>query len=297
MSLSVLMTSHNRREKTLESLRRLFAQEAVDSLDIQVFLVDADSSDGTHEAIKQQFPRTVLLGADNSIFWNRGMYLAFEAAKRDDYDFYLWLNDDTMLIEDALSRFLITEKKLRDEGHHPGILVGSTADPVTGELTYGGLNQVSRLNPLRLERSNVSVAPKRVDTMNGNCVLITREASKAVGNLDWRFIHGMGDVDYGLRAKKLGVEIWTVPGVIGHCAQNGIRGSWQDESLPFLQRWRKLLGPKGLPPKSWFVLTRRHGGLIWPLLWARPYCMLMLDSALDSLRSRVRGVGRDQAGR
>ena len=49
-------------------------------------------------------------------------------------------------------------------------------------------------------------------------------ASK-VGNIDGAFIHSMGDLDYGLRARKLGCSIWTAPSFVGTCSRNSLDGS------------------------------------------------------------------------
>ena len=44
---------------------------------------------------------------------------------------------------------------------------------------------------------------------------------------------------------------------------------------------------KGLPWRSWLTLTRRHGGLFWPLHFASPYVKVMLQSALRKRRSQA----------
>jgi len=90
--------------------------------------------------------------------------------------------------------------------------------------------------------------------MNGNCVLIPRSAAERVGNLDARFTHRMGDLDYGFRARRAGCALWIAPGYVGTCAANAPA----DETLPVRERWRRLLGPKGLPPREWWVFTWRH---------------------------------------
>lgn len=41
-----------------------------------VFLVDDESTDGTSEAIKSEFPEVSIIKGDGSLFWNRGMYTA-----------------------------------------------------------------------------------------------------------------------------------------------------------------------------------------------------------------------------
>ena len=95
--VAVLMACHNRREHTLACLRALRAAEIEARQSCDVYLLDDGSSDGTVEAVANDFPRVHLLRGDGSLFWNRGMHRVFEAALGRGYDFYLGLNDDTLL--------------------------------------------------------------------------------------------------------------------------------------------------------------------------------------------------------
>jgi len=56
-----------------------------------------------------------------------------------------------------------------------------------------------------------------------------------------------------LRARKEGCQIVIAPGYFGVCSANDGAGLWTDDRLPFLVRWKKLLGPKGLPIKEWMI--------------------------------------------
>ena len=53
VQIAVLMTCHNRRDTTVACLEALMRQEAIDDVRLQVYLVDAGSTDGTVEAIKE----------------------------------------------------------------------------------------------------------------------------------------------------------------------------------------------------------------------------------------------------
>ncbi len=276
--LAVLATCHNRRQMTLEALAAVYRQRLPEDFVLTVFLVDADSTDGTREAVARAFPECRVIRTDASVFWNRGMHRAFATALDEDFDFYLWLNDDTSLYADALLRLLEAFAERSQAGERCCILVGTTVDPCTGEPTYGGVVRASRWHPFRFRRVDPSDDMQRVDTMNGNCVLIPREVARLAGNLEPTFSHTFGDFDYGLRASRLGCTVWVVPGVVGTCARNPIAGTWQDRSLPLRARLRKVLSPKGIPPREWLVFTRRHGGRLWPIYWVAPYVKLILNA-------------------
>ena len=131
------------------------------------------------------------------------MRQAFAAAIVGDYDHYLWLNDDVYLDDGALAVLLDTERRLCQRGEAV-IVVGSTRDPQTGELTYGGVVHPHRWRPLRSELVEPGDAPRPCDTMNGQVVLISRAVVQRIGNIDPAFVQQMGDFDYGLRARAAG---------------------------------------------------------------------------------------------
>ena len=96
--------------------------------------------------------------------------------------------------------------------------MGSTRDPQTGQLTYGGVVHPHRWRPLRSELVEPGDAPRPCDTMNGQVVLIPRAVVQRIGNIDPAFVQQMGDFDYGLRARAAGCSVWVAPGTVANCA-------------------------------------------------------------------------------
>lgn len=287
VSVCALLTCFNRRDTTLACLRALGASTGVEHVELHAVLVDDGSSDGTAQAVRAEFPWVEVVVSDGSLFWCRGMHLAFETAFRKGFDHYVWLNDDTTLRNEALAGLLACEAWLRARTDAPVIVVGNTVDPVTGAHTYGGERQPSALASFRVERIAPGPAPQRCDTMTGNIVLIPALAAECVGNIDPAFEHAMGDTDYALRARRLGVELWVAPHVHGSCAHNSVAGTYLDASLPTTERWKRMLHRKGLPWRSWLTFTRRHTGVMWPLYFAWPYAKLWVGSRLFAARRRT----------
>jgi GT2 family glycosyltransferase len=274
--IAVLITCHNRRDKTLKCFEALYKQESIEDLRLQVYLVDDGCTDGTAEAIIAEFPETRILKGSGSLYWCGGMRLAWEEARKDNYDYYLWLNDDTTLAKDALRSLLRTSMKISSR-ELPKIIVGSTCDPDTGCRTYGGIVRAAQLRPLDLYPVVPCDKPQECTTMNGNCVLIPREISRSVGNLSSEFTHGLGDIDYGLRATKLGYSIWLTPGYVGICPRNS-GPAWTSSEISFRKRWRLLHSPKGFIPQEWMVFVRRHTGFRWPWYMIKVYLRVILPS-------------------
>lgn len=276
--IAVLMTCFNRKQKTLECLRALAASSCLQQVQMSGVLFDDGSTDGTADAVRSLFPWVQVIVGNNNLFWCRGMHKAFEVAMRDNYDYYLWLNDDTLLYPDAVARLLECEDALRQRQGRPVIVVGSTVDPVAGHLTYGGENQASKWRLTTFSRVVPSAAPQRCDSMNGNLVLIPSMVAQATGNLDTAFEHAMGDTDYALRTRRLGYEVWVAPGISGTCGHNSPMGTYMDTSISMYRRWKQMMSRKGLPWRSWLTLTRRHAGPLWFLYFGLPYIKLILGA-------------------
>ncbi|BAZ49227.1 putative glucosyltransferase [Nostoc sp. NIES-4103] len=265
--VAVLMTCFNRRDTTIACLKQLYKH----NVNFDVYLVDDGSSDGTYEAVSTAFPDVKILKGNGSLFWAGGMRLAFAEAMQRGYEYYLWLNDDTFIESDTIERLLAIHKDLSEHNRSNSIVVGSTKDPNTGEPTYGGSVRSKRWYSNKFEFLEPSDVLQECDTMYGNCVLIPDSVARKVGNIDAAFIHSLGDLDYGLRARKLGCSIWVAPGYVGICSKNSIRNSWADTDLPVLERLKKVVQVKAFPLKPWTVFCSRHSGVFWFIYWFLPY--------------------------
>jgi GT2 family glycosyltransferase len=235
-----------------------------------VYLVDDGSTDGTAAAVRESFPSVKIIEGNGDLFWCRGMRLAWEHAVKESPDFYLWLNDDTVLFDEALESLLVTWC----ESNPKTIVVGSCCDPSTGELTYGGQLRVSG-NPAVLKPVQPQDTPKLCDTFQSNVLLVSREVFECVGMID-KFGHAIGDTDYGYRATKTGCACLVAPGFLASCAAN-TSPSYRTQGRSRIERWRLLNSRKGLPFGDWLRFMNRHGGMGWPFYWIRPYLRVLFN--------------------
>lgn len=280
MTIGAILTCYNRREKTLECLNALFAQQLPAGYQIVVYLADDSSSDGTAHAVKARFPSVHILSGNGSLYWNGGMQMAFEAALAVEHDYYLWVNDDTLLNPDAVAKLLRTHDELQTQEKMDVIVAGTTLSQKDGKPTYGGVSRLKRWRRTHFNLHEPANTPKQCETINGNCVLIPRAIADRIGNLDEAFVHGMGDYDYGLRARTAGYSCFIAPGFAGICERNPVDGTFRDERLHAGARIKVMFSPKGLPPKEWFVFCRRHAGWMWPLFFIRPYILCFMPAMI-----------------
>jgi GT2 family glycosyltransferase len=268
--VAVLMTCFNRKNFTVNCVG-LLKNQVVDDLELDIFLVDDGSTDGTSLSVQEQFNDVNIIQGNGMLFWNGGMRLAWEKALTGNYDFYLWVNDDSFIFVDSIKKLIMTNDTLKNKKLSVGAILGSMVDPITKKLTYGGRLKNSWLNPLRMgpiiQPEN---EPVKCDFINGNLTLIPKETVDKIGILSPDFTHSMGDFDYGLRAIDNEMDCWVAPGIYGECKANSLEGSWRDKTLPQAIRLNKLKSITQLPPgNEWKIFIKRHAPFVWPLLWVK----------------------------
>ncbi|GHV02305.1 acetylglucosaminyltransferase [Bacteroidia bacterium] len=278
--VAVLMTVHNRREKTLCSLRALYGCALPDNCVVNVYLTDDGSTDGTAEAVAKAFPMVRILHGDGNLYWNRGMINSWrEASSARDYDFYLWLNDDTYLRSTSLEVMLGASALLDDRA----IVVGTTLSSDRHRVTYGGWVDRKLIVP--------DGTLQRCTSFNGNIVLVPGAVFDVVGMLDGRFHHNLGDIDYGLRAGDRGIASYVAPVICGYCD----RGPQRPPRKTLRARLADLYSPlASAHPRHFFLFELRHHGLLPALAhWIKLHLRALMPHLEGTIR-RMAGKPRDK---
>ncbi len=255
---AILITCHNRREKTLECLFSLNNSIAnvikLNPLNVfEIFLVDDGSTDNTAVVIKEKFPHVNIIQGNGNLYWNRGMHLAWKtAAEKQHNDFYLWLNDDSYLYENALQEIISCSEKMQHNALICGFLC-SVSYPY--KTTYGGSTNSGKLTP--------NGAMQAATLINGNVVLVPAGIYNSVGLIDPIFPHAIGDYDYGQKVIKKGFNVKTTTVFIGTCEKNEKLPIWCYSSTPIIKRINALYSPLGnAHPYYFFIYEKRHFGLL-----------------------------------
>jgi len=273
-SVAILLTCFNRRETTLAALTAL-PEAAAGACRYRIVLVDDGSTDGTGAAVQATYPDAVVVRSDGDLFWNGGMRLAWQTALPLKPDFFLWLNDDTVLRPRAIADLLALHAAQADPR---ALVVGCTADPITGEITYGGYRQIegawSRLRFRRLAPDEAEC-----DTMNGNCVLFPAAAAVEIGLNSPAYRHAYGDNDYGLRARRAGWRIVELKIPVALQERNA-RYAELTRKLT-LNNWRFILfHPKGVSIREWWTFCWTFGGRLGPVNFLFRYLKMINQGLL-----------------
>lgn len=261
--IAALITSYNRRDKTLACLAKLMKQEGVPGMDISVYLVDDNSTDGTSEAVKSHFPAVNVIKGTGQLFWAGGMRTAWREALKSSqkFDYYLLVNDDTFLFDNAL-------QKLFDDQHAVGdnsIIVGSIRDPFTGQFSYGGRALRNKYNIATKDLIPNNKTPQQCDFGNGNLMLIPAAVVDKIGILTDCYTHGLADFEYTTKAKKAGIPSYVSSVYVGECQNDNDPG--RKKSLSLKQRIEYLYSVKGHSYREYLHFIRNHFPLYLPQAW------------------------------
>lgn len=264
-TLAVLLTCHNRRIKTITCLEYLYDCKLPLDHEFDVYLVDDGSIDGTTEAVKEKFPQVIVIPGNGNLFWNQGMRLAWNtAASTKDYDFYLWLNDDTTLDEDAILELVENYHELLLKNDKPAIICGECrASDGDNIFSYGGRNESGPVLP--------NGELQLCKFMNGNVVLVPKIIYNAIGNLSSEYTHIWGDRDYGLRAVKENFNCYTTKTYVATCPPNIGLPAWCNPNTSLKMRWKLLHSPKGLNISEYINYCKKFYGWKWIIFAAKAY--------------------------
>lgn len=279
--LTVIMVNYNTRELTLIALRTLIANAGNVVMDIVLW--DNASSDGSADAVAQEFPQVRLVRSDK----NLGFAAANNAAAKDARTpWLLLLNPDTETRPGAIESLLNFAKQ------HPeaGIVGGRTVFP-DGSLNIAscwnqmtvwslfcravGLSRVFSkslvFNPEAIggwKRDSV----RHVDIVVGCLLMVHRDVWAQLGGFDEKYFMFGEEVDLCLRAAKAGYRPMITPDaeIVHHV---GASYAASEERLV-----KVLKGRVTIIRDHWSALARPAGlGLL--LAWAG-----------------VRGIGGSQGG-
>ncbi len=289
--IAVLLTCHNRRDKTLNCLAHLYDAlgfcPVVDKVDI--YLTDDGSSDGISQIVSSLYPEVKLLAGDGNLYWAGGMRFTWKEAIKHQYDTFLLLNDDTYVVKELFLKIRDTHNYSLREFHKGGIYIGSTFDPLSGKFTYGGSVLVNRFmftyKPLL-----PSMPIAECEFGNANIMVVMNNVVDEIGILSDCYKHSYADYDYTFRAKRKHIPVLVMDSYCGTCKRNESKYSGF-EKLSLRQRIRYVYSPVGLAFRDQLVFMTRFFPYRLPFMFIAVWLKILFPALYIRFdRFRVRDL-------
>ena len=220
IDLSIVIVSYNVRELLEQCLRSIITDQL---LGLEIFVVDNASSDASAAMVREKFAAQGARLIENSE--NRGFAAANNQGLAKSHGRYvMMLNPDTVVGEGALETLV----KFMDAHPRAGACGGKLVFP-DGSLQHSAfqcptLAQVfldffpinwrlteARINGRYPRSWYANGEPFRIDHPLGADFLVRRDTAEQVGWLDEKFFLNCEEIDWAMRIKRAGWEIWCMP--------------------------------------------------------------------------------------
>ena len=106
----IIIPVHNRKEYTKNCLLSLRKQT---EKNFKTVIIDDGSTDGTAEMLAKEFPEVHVIKGDGNLWWAAATNLGVKYALKNDADFILTLNNDTIASENYLEKMVYWAEKKR----------------------------------------------------------------------------------------------------------------------------------------------------------------------------------------
>ena len=283
--VAVVVLSWNGLEDTLACLRSL---REVDYEPLLLIVVDNGSTDGSAEAVEQEFPGVDLVRNETNLGFAEGNNVGIKRALERGADHVLILNND-VVVDPGFVKALVDEAARRPEAgalcskilyFEPADLIwfaGASFDPRSG---YNG-----RQRGYRKRDDGGFDNVVQTDRACGAAMLVPRSVLETVGLFDADLFCYSEDTDWSLRARRAGYRHYVVPASkLWHRISLASGGENSPTTLYY-----------GL--RNTLVVCERYAPLGFLGTWRRRLVLLCAHIAQAALSSRKReGLGAVREG-
>lgn len=219
--VEVVFPCHNRRKLTLQCLKSLARIDRT-GIDVHVVVVDDGSTDGTSDAIQEEFPDAEIIVGDGNLWFTEGTNVGIRAALNHEPDYVLLINDDQVFDSNAIRSMVECAER------HPRSVVGSLL------LLWDTPHKLFQTAPVWRTRLGgwrhwhsqtlwtIPKSPWKVDIIVGNCVLVPAGAIAEAGLMNSKRYPNFGDAEYTPRLRKLGWTLLIEPRARVFCQPNNL---------------------------------------------------------------------------
>lgn len=263
--IGIAIATFNRKEVLSECLESIKKNSYKNYL---ICVCDDGSSDGTSSMIQENFPEVKITYGDGSLWWGGATNKSIKECLALNCDHVVILNDDCMLGENTLKKFVKRSEEFKDRVIAPITLDINNVDQVwwAGGF-WGPLNKLpfiwltTQFLEHEADISSLPSKPYDIDEFTGRGIFIPRSVFENVGLIDEKLFPQYGsDTDFSLRiaSTKHKAIIDPFNKVYLYVEKAGQNTSGNFFGLPV--RFFKLLffRKNGELAIFWWKLLRRH---------------------------------------
>ena len=176
--------------------------------DFEIIVVDNMSSDNSHIECKKKYENIILIENEKNLGYCEGNNVGLRKAKGE---FIVILNPDTTVSPDWLNELLIAHDEIGEGLYQPKILSLINPDKIgtTGNMinVFGFGFSRDRGDNDRNQRNQI----EEIGYASGTCLFLSSKTFNRIGFLDPFLFAYHDDLEYGWRARELGIKSYYVP--------------------------------------------------------------------------------------
>lgn len=206
----IVLVNWNHFQDTIECIESL---NKITYPNFHIIVVDNGSDNDSVSQIESKFPFVISLPQKDNLGFAHGNNIGREYAIKNGAEYVLFLNNDTLVDPDFLSK-MVQRAELDSQIGAVGARIYFQSDPSRVWWAGGKLNiqygEIFNLGYGQLDQTQSSL-PIEVNYIVGCCVLVPTEILKIIGDWDESYFHTGEDVDLSLRIVKAGYQLWVEP--------------------------------------------------------------------------------------
>lgn len=211
LRLSVIIVNYNVKDFLISCIKSIYNNIKLD--EIEIIVVDNDSTDNSEQAVKNQFPDVVWISNNYNAGFSEANNQGMSIAKAP---VLFLLNPDTELTEGALEGLLEKQKEIPSNILVPQLLnsdgslqVSCWRFPKIWDIIFEalGLHLIFDLKNYKTEKFNTEFNP---DCASGAALLFGKNVFTSTGGLD-KNLFWSEDIDFCYRASLMGIKTKYFP--------------------------------------------------------------------------------------
>lgn len=214
MDLSIIIVNWNTKDLLLKCLEAVY--ENANGVNLEVWVVDNASTDGSVEAVKDQYRVVNLLCNKQNLGFARANNLAL---RNMGGRYALLLNTDAFVTKGAIMALYTFMEAHPESGMACGQLLdmdGSKQNSIANFPTLSSLflneTLMRVMFPNRFpSKMQTYKFPIEIESGIGACLMVRKEAMDAVGFLDESYFFFLEETDWAFRMRQEGWKIFFVP--------------------------------------------------------------------------------------